>query len=69
MKDHVTFSVRLRQLREAVPMTVQELAEAAGLSRQAVYDLEAGKRDPALSTLRVLAVALGVDLNTLAGEP
>jgi transcriptional regulator with XRE-family HTH domain len=54
------FGPRLRSLREARRLTVQDLAEAAGVSRPTVYDLEAGTRTPTWPTVLALADALDV---------
>jgi transcriptional regulator with XRE-family HTH domain len=51
---------RLRQLRLARKMTQQELADAAGLSRQYVARLERAMQEPRLSVLEKLAKALRV---------
>jgi len=47
-------------LREARGVTQAVLAERAGLTREYVNKLEAGKYDPTLGTLGRLAKALGV---------
>jgi transcriptional regulator with XRE-family HTH domain len=64
------FGKRLRALREAGDRSQADLAARAGLSRVFVNQLEAGTRDPSLSTLTRLAIALGVTLAELldAGE-
>jgi transcriptional regulator with XRE-family HTH domain len=64
------FGKRLRALREAGGRSQAAIAERAGLSRVFVNQLEAGTRDPSLSTLTRLAKALGVTLAELldAGE-
>lgn len=55
------FSDRLRALRQDAGVTPYRLAKDAGLSAQAVYDLESGARpDPRWSTVCALALALGV---------
>jgi transcriptional regulator with XRE-family HTH domain len=60
---------RLRELRIAAGLTQQELAVRAGLSVSAVAHLEVGRiPDPRVSTLQALARALGVSLDSLAGE-
>lgn len=59
------FAARLRACREAKPLTVSDLAESAGLSRQAVHDLESGRREPNLKTARALADVLGCSLDDL----
>ncbi|WP_370963151.1 helix-turn-helix domain-containing protein [Amycolatopsis sp. cg9] len=56
-----SFGVRLRRLRRAAGMTQELLAEAAGLSAQAVGALERGERRfPHRETLDRLAGALGL---------
>lgn len=56
-----SFGVRLRQLREAVGLTQEALAERAGLSLNAIGALERGeRRHPYPRTIRVLANALGI---------
>lgn len=48
--------------RRAAGLTQAELAEKAGLSRMAVQKAESGATDPRLSTLHVMARALGMEL-------
>jgi predicted ATPase/DNA-binding SARP family transcriptional activator/transcriptional regulator with XRE-family HTH domain len=56
------FGARLRRLREAAGLTQEELAQSAGLSTNAVSQLERGVRTrPHPHTLAVLADALGID--------
>ena len=59
------FGRRLRALREAADKSQGDLADRAGLSRTYLNQLEAGRRDPSLSTLTRLARALGVKLEAL----
>jgi len=54
------FGRKLKALRERRGVSQAELAERAGLSREYVNKLEAGKYDPTLGTLGCLAKALGV---------
>jgi transcriptional regulator with XRE-family HTH domain len=55
------FGAHLRRLREAVGFTQEELAERAGLSRDAIGALESGRRrHPHPRTVRSLAVGLGL---------
>lgn len=61
------FGKRLRALREKAGTSQGDLADMAGLSRTYLNQLEAGKRDPSLSTLTRLARALGVKLEALIG--
>ncbi len=53
---------RLQQLREARDLSRQQVAQKAGLSREGVRLIEAGRIDPTLGTLTNLARALGVTL-------
>jgi DNA-binding XRE family transcriptional regulator len=52
----------LQKVRKASGLTHDLLAQRAGVSRMTVQRTEAGKIDPRLSTLLVLARALGMDL-------
>lgn len=52
----------LKHARKASGLTHDMLAQRAGVSRMTVQRTEAGKIDPRLSTLLVLARALGMDL-------
>ena len=52
----------LQKMRKASGLTHDLLAQRAGVSRMTVQRTEAGKIDPRLSTLLVLARALGMDL-------
>lgn len=47
---------------EASPLSKEELAEKAGLSRKSLYNLLVGRADPRLSSVEALAHALGLDL-------
>jgi XRE family transcriptional regulator, regulator of sulfur utilization len=51
---------RLKRLRDAKAMSQAALAKRAGLTREYVNKLEAGKQDPSLTTISALAKALGV---------
>ena len=51
--------------RKAARMTQSQLAERAGVSRQAISDIETGKHDPTISVALLLARALGVKVDNL----
>lgn len=52
---------KIKQLREARGWTMEEAAKRAGFkSRQAWYNIEAGRQSPSLATLDRIAKALGV---------
>lgn len=57
--------LRLQRLRKARDLTRQELAAKAGISRESVRLLEAGRFDPTLGMLTKLSRALGVRLADL----
>jgi transcriptional regulator with XRE-family HTH domain len=53
---------RIRQLRDGVGISQEELAGRAGLHRNYVGSLERGERDVGLSALHRLVTALGTTL-------
>ena len=55
----------VRKLRLAKKLSQARVAELAGLSREYVNKIEAGKYDPPLSTINALATALGVTARRL----
>ena len=56
---------KVKQYRKAARMTQSQLAERAGVSRQAISDIETGKHDPTISVALLLARALGVKVDNL----
>jgi transcriptional regulator with XRE-family HTH domain len=60
-----TFARNLRRERERAGLSQEALADKAGLHRNAVALLEAGRRDVKLSTVAKLAKALGQDASAL----
>lgn len=55
-----TFGLVLRQLRKDTGMTQEQLGLEAGLERNFISMLELGQRQPTLTTIFKVAVALGV---------
>lgn len=55
----------IREERERQNLSQTELAEAVGKDRQYLYKIESGKVTPNVSTIAILAEALGVSLNEL----
>ena len=51
----------LWQIRRLKGFTQQRLADAAGVSKVTVYEIETGRTVPQPETIRALAAALGVD--------
>lgn len=58
----------LRRLREAAGLTQMELANRADMDMAEISRLELGKRDPRLSTIVRLAVALELPLEALVRD-
>lgn len=52
--------------RQAAGLTQADLARKAGLRTATISDIEGGKIDPRLSTLKALAGALGLDFSDIA---
>ncbi len=59
---------RLKRVREAAGLSQASLGKKAGVTQDTVWGIESGKRKPHPSTLRKLAVALGVTPEWLMGE-
>lgn len=67
--DIKNFPARLYELRQAKGWLQQQLADAAGLSKGGVTQLEQGRRSPSLETAIAIARAMGVSLDSLVREP
>lgn len=64
----VGLGARIRQLRAQLELTQEELAEAAGISRDGLARIERNDRSPTFNTVAALAHALGVPLAELWGS-
>ncbi len=62
-----TIASRLIALREAAGLTPYRLAQLSGVSKQTLSAVEAGKSQPAFSTVAKLAKALDVSLSAFDG--
>jgi len=62
------FAVSMRGRREARFRSQEAFAEHARLHRTTIGGLEQGRTDPRLSTLLIVADALGVSIEELVGE-
>lgn len=49
----------IKSLREAAGMTQERLADACGVTRQAISHIEASKRTPSIPLAKSLAAVLG----------
>lgn len=67
--NDTTFATRLKALRTTRHLSQQDLADAAGLHRITIAQLESGKRsDPAWSTIQALACALSCSTEDLRAD-
>jgi transcriptional regulator with XRE-family HTH domain len=57
--------LRIRELRQSRALTLQELAEASGLSTSMLSLVERGRASPSIGSLIVIASALGVSMSDL----
>jgi transcriptional regulator with XRE-family HTH domain len=60
---------RLRALREARGISLNDLARAARVGKATVSGLENGTRNPTLETMYAIAAALGVPMSSLTLDP
>lgn len=68
MADKMRITNNIRRLRFfAGEMTQQELAERAGVSRQTIIAVEAGKYSPSLELAFRIAVVFGVPIGEVFG--
>jgi DNA-binding phage protein len=70
LQDRIAFvAVNVREIAAEKDLRLSDVAADAGLSERTIYNLLAGKADPRLSTLLVLAWALDVGLEDLLVSP
>ena len=60
---------RVRQERQSRRWTLDQLAEASGVSRRMLVNVEQGAANPSVGTLLRISDALGVGLSELVGPP
>jgi transcriptional regulator with XRE-family HTH domain len=65
----VAIGGRVRQERQSRGWTLDQLAEAAGVSRRMVVNVEQGAANPSVGTLLRISDALGVGLPALVESP
>ena len=64
----MTLSEKIYYYRKKLGKSQEELAEALGVSRQAVSKWETGESEPELAKLRALAAAFGITVDALLSE-
>lgn len=64
----MTVGEHIREIRKRRGMTQAQLAEESGVAAISIHQYETGKRSPQLAQLIRIAVALGVDWNSLVTE-
>jgi transcriptional regulator with XRE-family HTH domain len=62
-----SFGREVRRRRQALGITLEDLARASGLTPNYLGSIELGKRDPSLSTLGAIAKGLRVPVGELLG--
>jgi transcriptional regulator with XRE-family HTH domain len=65
----MAIGARVRQERQARHWTLDQLAEAAGVSRRMVVNVEQGAANPSVGTLLKISDALGIGLPALVAPP
>ena len=64
----MSISKRLKELREQKGLSVADLADAAGVSRPYIWQIESGRRgNPSADKIQKIATALGVTIADLLG--
>lgn len=58
---------KIKQERNRLSLTLEAFSEQIGISRNYLWEIEAGRKAPALNTLYNLAVALNVSVDYLLG--
>lgn len=61
----MTVGEKIKYYRESREMSVTKLAERAGLAVDNIRKYESGARNPKLEALNKIAIALGININTL----
>jgi len=61
----VRFGLRLRKLRKEKGWTQVQMADALGIDRSYLSDMERGKKNVCLPTLEVIALGFGISMSRL----
>lgn len=68
MEIRERLSLNMRRLRQSKGWSQEEFAHQAGLHRTYISDLERGARNPTITVVEKLALALGVPVGALLDE-
>ncbi len=69
MPLRITFARLVRETRTQLGLTQRQIAQAVGVSRGYVANLESGRANPTLDLVERVAVALGIDIGLMARPP
>ncbi len=61
----MTSMEKIKKLRIAKGLTIYKLSKETGITQNHISDLECGRRNPSLDTLKRLIVPLGISLSEL----
>lgn len=59
------FGKRFRELRIKTGMSTREFADTAGISHAQIFNIDNGKGNPTLGTMKAIAAALNITLAEL----
>lgn len=65
--DLALFGNKIKSERKQQGLTLEALSEKIGISRNFLWEIEAGRKTPALNTLYNLGIALNVSIDYLLG--
>lgn len=60
--SNYTLPERLKYLRQNRKLTQGELAKKAGVAQSTIAQIESGRKDPSISTIKLIAKALDVEI-------
>ena len=66
--SRLTFGQRLRQERQRRSMTLEDLAEASGITWSYIAQVEVGRRNVSVDNMHFLAAGVGVPLRELLDQ-
>lgn len=67
MCSELKFGIRIAERRKSLGLTQQQLGEAVGISKQAINDIEKGRRTTLVTRAVLIAQQLGTTVEYLCG--